>query len=266
MKKIESSEIYNDYDGFAEFYDKYWTMHIPELFEEALEDLLFSEIKKNSDFLELCCGTGNVANIISNRGYNVVGLDGSEEMIKKAKTKNHNVEFVVGDARNFKLNKKFQAVTCLFDSINHMLEENDVLKVFQSVYEHLDNNGIFIFDSNSENSLIESEYSDFTKVNDDSIFIVLSKYSKKTKLIKYNVTYLLKDNNSNDLNVDTNNNKLKNNGLWNRFDLEINERYYSNSKIEKLLKKAGFKNITYRTATSIGLDIFEDRSFWKAYK
>lgn len=262
---MNSKEIYNDYDGFAEFYDKYWTMHIPELFEEALNDLLFTEIQDKSNILELCCGTGNVANIISNRGYNVTGIDGSTAMINKAKLKNQKVNFLVDDARSFNLDKKFQAVTCLFDSINHMLSEEDLLKVFNSVYDHLDDNGIFIFDSNSENSLIESEYSDFTKVTDDSIFIVLSKYNKKTKFMKYNVTYLLKDNKE----IETNNissDKLQYNGLWQRYDLVINEKYYPNKLIEKLLKQVGFKNITVRDATSIGLDIFEDRSFWKAYK
>jgi len=143
------ADIYTEYDCFAYFYNKYWTINAPLYLEKALDILLLEKLEEKAHILDVCCGTGNVAGLLSERGYNMTGLDGSKLMLDYAKENAPAVEFVQADARDFNLGRKFQAITCLFDSINHLLSKDDVLLVFKNIYEHLEENGIFVFDTNS---------------------------------------------------------------------------------------------------------------------
>lgn len=106
----------------------------------------FSTIKVQS-ILDLGCGTGIHAHLLSQKGYSVVGVDRSQKMIESAKTRETNhLKFLVGDITTFKLGKKFDVITSLFHVISYVTLNEDLEAFFVNISDHLNDNGLFIFD------------------------------------------------------------------------------------------------------------------------
>lgn len=243
------NKIYSDYDNFAYFYNKYWTVSAPLYLESALIALLFDKIPANASILDVCCGTGNIAGLLQQRGYDVTGLDGSAAMLHYASLNAPSSSFIRADARDFNINKRFDACICLFDSINHILEQDGLKAVFKNIHAHLKDGGIFIFDVNSETSSEEAEFSDFTSVEDDSVFITKANYDKQKRIITYNLTAFIKEKNS-----------------WLREDYQVFERYYGTSELLKAVNEAGFINSSFTDGRTLGIEAFQDRIFWTVWK
>lgn len=91
------------YDNFAWIYNRHWGMKFTAGAVAVLEELVFDGIPENAAILDLCCGTGQLANILAERGYEVTGLDGSEEMLVFARKNAPGVEFIHNDASAFSL-------------------------------------------------------------------------------------------------------------------------------------------------------------------
>ncbi|MEK6898215.1 MAG: methyltransferase domain-containing protein [Nanoarchaeota archaeon] len=96
--------------------------------------------------LDLGCGTGLHDKKLSERGYNITGLDISDEMIEIARARNPLSKFVVEDMSNFNLNKKFDAIICMFSALGYLTENKQIEEFFNSVTMHLKENGLLILD------------------------------------------------------------------------------------------------------------------------
>ena len=130
-----------------------------------------------------------------------------------------------------------------------MLKEDDLLKVFKNVYNHLEDNGLFFFDVNSLEVCENVYFGDITAVEEDSVFISRGMYDEKKELITYLLTYFIKEE-----------------GSWLRHDSMIYEKYYSEKQISSLLKKAGFSEVDIIYGTDIDIEALEDRIFFTAWK
>ena len=144
------NEEQNPYDLFAPFYDA--VMEEPIKTVDFVKDLIKKYNPEAKNILELACGTGNILAGLSNK-YAKVGLDNSSGMLAIARKKVPKAEFVQGDMRVFELGRKLDVVLCVFDSINHLINFSDWVKVFQQAEKHLSENGIFIFDLNTISKL-----------------------------------------------------------------------------------------------------------------
>lgn len=102
--------------------------------------------------LELACGTGAVLAGLA-KEYEVAGLDSSSKMLSVARRKLPGARFFRADMRTFDLGEKFDAILCVFDSINHVLEFPGWQRVFRRAAAHLSEGGLFIFDINTERKL-----------------------------------------------------------------------------------------------------------------
>lgn len=100
---------------------------------------------KGKDVLELASGSGVMANLLKKEGFNVIASDISKDMQEVAKT-NFDGEYLIIDMTNFHLNKKFDLILCMVDSINYLSDYNQIKSMFLNVYEHLKEGGVFIFD------------------------------------------------------------------------------------------------------------------------
>ena len=103
-----------------------------------------------SRILEVACGTGNFALYLSELGYDVICSDLSPDMLKiaAAKFEKHNIpqKLFVADMSSLPVNCEFDAVLCLYDSVNYLLDSENVTKTMNGIYSVLRSGGIFIFD------------------------------------------------------------------------------------------------------------------------
>lgn len=99
--------------------------------------------------LELACGTGVLSIPIAKDGYKITGLDLSEGMLLRAKKKAEgfqNIEFVKTNMMDFNLNTKFKTIFVGFNSVCHLSSYSEIEGMLRCVKEHLDDEGIFVFD------------------------------------------------------------------------------------------------------------------------
>ncbi|MDO5440193.1 MAG: class I SAM-dependent methyltransferase [Erysipelotrichaceae bacterium] len=130
------------YDYLAYYYDL--LLGDEEAFNLWLKEI---ESEKFNTVLELASGSGVMAQILKEKGYDVLASDISESM-KDASQANYNGEYLLLNMSNYKLYKKFDLVLCICDSLNY-LEEDELDSFFKCAYEHLNSNGRLIFDMHS---------------------------------------------------------------------------------------------------------------------
>ena len=134
------------YEDFAEIYDEL-------IYEDVDYDNMTEVIKSivgkhigNEDYLDLACGTGSLAIRVAKDFKNIYAVDISEEMLQKTdeKFRNNNIQgnIICQNMMELELNHKFDLITCMLDSINYLIEEEDLKKSFQKIYEHLKDGGI----------------------------------------------------------------------------------------------------------------------------
>ncbi|MCH7927317.1 MAG: class I SAM-dependent methyltransferase [Candidatus Dadabacteria bacterium] len=138
------------YDAIGKFYDDI----MGDQKESAKQ--IYKLIKKfhpaAQSVLELGCGTGSYLQHLS-RHYNTAGLDQSSVMLSIAREKLPKAELYQTGMLEFKFNKRFDVIICMNDTFNHFIKVLDIKKLLLKVYEHLAENGIFIFDINTEHKL-----------------------------------------------------------------------------------------------------------------
>ncbi|HWP60336.1 MAG TPA: methyltransferase domain-containing protein [Candidatus Acidoferrales bacterium] len=97
---------------------------------------------------ELACGTGEILKLLS-PDYDVAGLDRSPQMLAIARRKLPGIPLFRQDMVAFDLDRRFDVILCVYDSINHVLRFSDWKKIFRRAAAHLAGNGLFIFDINT---------------------------------------------------------------------------------------------------------------------
>jgi SAM-dependent methyltransferase len=136
--------------GFAQVYDILMDHISYEDWADYISGFLKKSGIKDGLVLELGCGTGNMTRRMAAKGYDMIGLDTSDEMLSIARElntgKKDGILYLCQDMREFELYGTVAAVICVCDSMNYMLTEEDLLKVFRLVSNYLDPGGLFIFD------------------------------------------------------------------------------------------------------------------------
>lgn len=216
----------NNYDIYAEFYDNFKSTDNYDIFLKYYLEVAQEYDFKGKDILDLGCGTGNSMLPLLEKGFNVVGIDGSSEMLKIAEKKliNYSTELYNYDITNFNLDKSFDLIISVDDVINHLTEKDMIDKCFASVKKHLSDSGLFIFDVNTLNTFNTFLNKTICIELDKDVFIWQSNF--KDSISNSNIITFSKDN------CDS---------LYKRTNYTINERYYSFNEISKLLAKNGLQ-------------------------
>lgn len=154
-KKAGEKEPMEAYTGFAEVYDLFMDNIPYEEWGEYIKGLLKEYGIDEGLVLELGCGTGTMTEILASAGYDMIGIDQSEEMLEEALEKKqesgHEILYLCQDMRKFELYGTVRAIVCVCDSMNYILEEDEVLDILSSAsHNYLDYGGLFIFDLNTE--------------------------------------------------------------------------------------------------------------------
>jgi len=123
------------YERFAYFYaEGLYPQHSRKM-AELLPNVLERFGAKPHKILDMACGEGTFAGAMADKGFKVKGIDASQQMIQFAKSKN--ADFLVQDMRCLSFEQEFDLVTCWFDSLNYLLELEDLEKTFKGVYRAL---------------------------------------------------------------------------------------------------------------------------------
>lgn len=103
--------------------------------------------------LDCACGTGNLTFELAKLGLDVVGVDLAPEMIRVAREKSYIIgvpaRFEVGDLGDFDLGETFDSASCLYDSLNYIVDPDHLKRAFECIGKHLEPGGVFVFDMNS---------------------------------------------------------------------------------------------------------------------
>ena len=141
------------YTGFAEVYDQFMNNVPYERWAEYLRGLFLEYGVRNGLMLELGCGTGTMTEQMAEYGYDMIGVDSSEDMLAEAQEKRmesgHEILYLQQDMREFELYGTVRAAVSVCDSVNYITEPEELKEVFRLVNNYLDPEGVFIFDFNT---------------------------------------------------------------------------------------------------------------------
>lgn len=252
VRRTGDHEIFSDYDPFAWFYNLYWGPDFSRIALDALSQILLPQLSPSASILDLCCGTGQLASELEDRGYRVTGIDGSDAMLRFARENAPDVPFFRADARSFAVSEPVDACVSMFDSLNHILELSELNAVFSHVHSALNPNGVFVFDLNTEEEFqIGLRESAFDIVEEDHACIVKSKYDPRDNLKRYDVAMF----------------RLTDDDAWTRSDVTLLQRYYSLDDIRAALTLASFSDIQiYDGSVDLGHEVRDGRAFVRAIR
>lgn len=178
--------------------------------------------------LDLACGTGAMSFELAKAGFDVIGVDGSDEMLSEAIAKReaeNNPIFICQDMRSLDLYGTVGAAVCTLDGINHLTTPAAVKQAFERVSLFLECGGLFVFDLNSPNKIANTLGSNAYVYDRDEIYCVWQNcYNPKSKICRFDLTFFEPCGDR-----------------YTRSGETFAERAYSTSQIEKYLKGAGLE-------------------------
>jgi SAM-dependent methyltransferase len=134
------------YEQLADYYDEIYHFKNYQKESEKIESLI-QQHKRSSgtNLLDVACGTGNHIGYLKQR-YIVEGLDFSPEMLRIARKKHPDILFHMGDMTSFKLENRFDVITCLFSAIGHVKTKARLRRAVRNMANHLQRGGLMILE------------------------------------------------------------------------------------------------------------------------
>lgn len=215
---------YSDYDQIARIYNEQWGPLFGPVALLSLERILLPHLTQGARILDLCCGAGQLAAMLLERGYKVTGVDGSRALLDYARANAAGAEFVLGDARSLSLSRRFHAVVSTSDSLNHVMSLEELKAVFSNVFSMLDAGGYFVFDVTFEERYRKAWRAPFGVATDDYAWIGEGSYDQAKKRARFCITLF----------------QRAEDGAWSRADVTLSQRCYGESDIRSALAGVGF--------------------------
>lgn len=217
------------YTNFAYIYDRLmydidyskWANYIEEIFKRNKAEV--------SLLLDLGCGTGSFCLEMAKRGYDMIGIDISSDMLccarKKFEDQGKDILLLNQDMTRFELYGTVDAVVCLMDSVNYITSKRDLKRMFKLVQNYLNPHGLFIFDINSAYKL-EKVLADnvFYDVGEDIAYIWQNNYDRRSRICEFDLTFFVKEGEH-----------------YERYDEIHRERAYLSEEIMELIDASGLK-------------------------
>jgi SAM-dependent methyltransferase len=200
-----------------------------ELWLEFVGKHFLEHLSEGDRILDVGCGRGELVNKLIGKGYQVTGLDLSEEMLHYARKNAPDGKFIWDDIRALEFPPTFHAVVSASVVFNYILSLEDLTKAFQNVYSALLENGWFGFDL-SEGEIVPDDGSPIEEflgdLSDDYAWLKRSIYNSDSKTWQTkHVTFQLL------------------NGNWQRKEVNCTMRGYSRAEVQSALEKVGFKKV-----------------------
>ena len=231
----------DSYSGFAYVYDTFMDETPYEEWKEYIVDILKDNGIDDGLVLDLGCGTGTLTRLLSDSGYDMIGVDNSEDMLCVAREyemdedgslEGSNILYLCQDMRQFELYGTVRAVISVCDCINYLLEDEDIVSTFKLVNNYLDKEGLFIFDFNTTHKYRDVIGDTVIAENrEECSFIWDNYYDKETKINDYVITIFSK--------VEADDGEDDN--LYEKFQEEHLQKGYDLDDMKRMLDQAGME-------------------------
>ena len=178
--------------------------------------------------LDLACGTGSLTRELAQRGYEMIGVDLSPDMLAQAAEKNRDAEgiapiFLCQSMDQLDLYGTIDACVCCLDSVNYVTDPKQLRKAFQRVYLFLMPGGLFLFDINTPCKLQGLDGQVFLDETEDEYCVWRGEYSPRRRVCSFWMDIFRREGE-----------------LWRRGE-ELHEEYaYTMEELEGYLRQAGF--------------------------
>ena len=184
--------------------------------------------------LELGCGTGTLTELLAQKGYDMIGVDCSEEMLDAAMEKReesgHDILYLLQDMQAFELYGTVGGIVSVCDSINYVTDEKELKEVFSLVNNYLDPRGIFVFDFNTEykyRELLGDRV--IAEEREECSFIWDNYYNAEDKMNEYQLTLFVQSKEEPE--------------LYRKYQEVHYQKAYTLEKIKTLIEKAGLRYV-----------------------
>ncbi len=226
------------YTSFAAVYDTFMDNVPYEEWGEYIHGMLCKYGVEDGIVLDLGCGTGTMTEILAGYGYDMIGVDNSEDMLELAMEKRiesgHDILYLLQDMREFELYGTVRAVVSVCDSVNYVTEPGELEEVFRLVNNYLDPRGVFLFDFNTDYKYREI-MGDCTIAEDrgECSFIWDNYYYENEQINEYDLTLFIQEKNPDETQSD------QMPQLYRKYKETHYQRGYTLKEIQVLLEKAG---------------------------
>ena len=219
-----------NYDSLAELYERQYANYRDDIAFYAR----LAEREQAQDILELGAGTGRVSVALARRGLNITGLELSPEMLERGKAfaakENANVNFVLGDMTEFKLERQFPLVIAPFNALMHLYTLFDQDRALEMVQAHLEPNGVFAFDLYQPKfgleGVLRHEGETFLEADGSRLDVFVLQRIDRAAQMAF-TTYFL--------------DSISPEGNLSREVLELQQRYFTRFEVERWLRAHGFR-------------------------
>lgn len=225
------------YSGFAEVYDLFmdnvpygeWCRYLTGLLRDfGVEEGLV---------LDLGCGTGTMTELLAGAGYDMIGVDNSEEMLEMAAAKREasgrGILYLCQDMREFELYGTVRAVVSVCDSLNYILDTEDLTQVFRLVNNYLDPGGVFIFDLNTDYKYSQMGDETIAENREDGSFIWDNYYHREERINEYDLALFVREGGD---------------GLYRKYEETHYQRAYLPEEIRRAGEEAGMEFVAFYDA------------------
>ena len=226
------------YHALAASYDRLTNDVDYEATVEFYMEILHREGLRPRTVVDLACGTGSVTKILAQKGYDVIGVDISEEMLTEAQQKVQDMEhpprYVCQSLQRLYLPRGVDMAVCALDSLDYITDPADCAEAIRRTYKALNPGGIFIFDVNTPEKLRSMDGQVFLDEDDDVYCVWRGEFDENTNICSYWMDLF-----------------QRHGEVWQRSYEEHCEYAYSSQQLTTYLKEAGFTHI----------EVYADRKF-----
>lgn len=244
------------YANLAEFYDRLTDNAEYEKRCDYITDLLSENGVSEGILLDLACGTGTLTQLLSRRGFEVIGVDASPEMLSVATQKSYendlDILYLCQDMSQLDLYGTINCAVCTLDSFNHVTDPENVKKAIKKVGLFMEKGGVFVFDVNTSYKHREILANNTFVYDLDDVYCVWQNTLNES---------------DNSVHIDIDLFSPDENGKYDRLEESFDEVIYERDTLEAWLKKYGFEVVgVYDEFTRAPVSETSQRAFYVCKK